>query len=74
MGVIHLEFPALVTKENTKLGNFFKIWGKQFDSNCIFEFCNGKNGMVKFFVNSKANKDYENYLMGDGDKIEIRYE
>lgn len=73
-GVLHLEIQGLVTKEEIKLGQFFKIWGKDFSSNCIFEFCNGEDGNVKMIVNGQENKDFENYLMKDKDRIEIRYE
>lgn len=73
-GTIHLEFSGLVEEENTKLGNFFKVWGKRFDANCIFEHCNGENGQVKMLVNGAGSSDFENYPMKDHDKIEIRYE
>lgn len=73
-GVLHLEIRGLVTKDDTKLGRFFKIWGKQFNSNCIFDSCNGESGIIKMLVNSKENKEFENYQMKDGDKIEILYE
>ncbi len=74
MGVIHLEFSGLVVREDAKLANFFQIWGKQFNSNCIFKFCNGSEGKIKFSVNGKENNEFENYIMRDGDKIEIKYE
>lgn len=64
-GVIHLEFPGLVRKNDITLGQFFKNWGKDmrsFDTN------------MKVTVNGKENTEYENYLMQDQDKIEIRYE
>ena len=73
-GVVHMEIQGLVTKEDTKLGRFFKIWGKQFNSNCIFDYCNGADGNVKMFVNGKENTEFDNYLMQDKDKIEIKYE
>lgn len=73
-GIIHMEMEGTVTKEQTKLGNFFRIWGKQFNSNCIFDKCNGKEGKVRITVNGEENKDFENYKMQDGDNIEIRYE
>ncbi len=72
--IVHLEFSGLVTKEDVKLKKFFEIWGKQFNKECIFEFCNGQGKQVKFFVNGQENQDFENYIMQDGDKIEIRYE
>lgn len=73
-GTIHMEMQGVITKDDTKLGRFFKIWGKRFNSNCIFDNCNGQGGKVKMFVNGKENKDFENYLMKDKDKIEIKYE
>jgi plastocyanin len=73
-GKLHLEFAGVVRKDDIRLKEFFKIWGKKFDSTCIFDSCNGKDGTVKFFVNGKENSEFENYVMHDGDKIEIRYE
>lgn len=73
-GTIHMEMEGLVTKEDSKLSKFFEIWDKTFNSSCILEFCNGSEGTVKMTVNGQENKDYENYLMKDKDKIEIRYE
>lgn len=73
-GVLHVEIQGLVIKGDTKLGRFFKIWGKEFNSNCILNFCNGPDGNVKMLVNSNENFDFENYPMQDKDKIEIRYE
>lgn len=64
-GIIHLEFSGVVRKEDTKLGNFFKIWDKDFNS---------FGPDVKMSVNGQENTDLENYLMKDADKIELRYE
>lgn len=63
--IVHLEFPARVTQDDTKLGKFFEVWGKDFR-----EF--GQN--VTMMVNGESNTEYENYEMKDGDKIELRYE
>lgn len=73
-GTLHMEMNGLITKEQTKLGKFFQIWNKQFNSSCIFDKCNSKEGKVRFFVNGKENNQFENYLMKDNDKIEIKYE
>ena len=73
-GVIHLEIQGLVTRDDIKIGRFFKIWGKLFNSNCILDSCNGPNGKVKMLVNGRENNDFDNYPMQDKDKIEIRYE
>lgn len=64
-GIIHLEFPAHVTREDTKLKNFFAIWG-----NDIMEF----GSSVTMTVNGTPNSELGEYEMGDGDKIELVYE
>ncbi len=73
-GVIHMEMKGLVVKEDTKLAHFFQTWGKEFSSNKLFDKTNSPDGTVKMTVNGQENKDFENYLMRDGDKIEIKYE
>ena len=73
-GVVHMEIEGLVTKDQTRLGNFFRIWGKEFNSTQLFDNKNSSEGTVKMAVNGKENKDFENYQMRDGDNIEIRYE
>lgn len=72
--IVHMEFQGVVTKEDTKLANFFKIWGKKFSSTQIFDKKNGEEGTVKMTVNGKGNTQFENYQMRDGDMIEIKYE
>jgi len=64
-GTIHLEFPGRVTREDTTLGNFFMIWGKD-----MMEF----GPSVTMTVNGKENTELGEYLMKDGDKIELRYD
>lgn len=73
-GTLHLEVKGLVTKDETKLAKFFQIWGREFNSNCIFDKCNGSEGKVTVFVNGKENNEFENYKMRDKDNIEIKYE
>jgi len=70
-GIIHIEDAGLVTTDDTKLKKFFDIWGKTFNSECIFEYCSGPDGTLKMLVNGVQNSEYENYEMKDGDKIEI---
>ena len=62
---IHLEFGGLVREKELMLGQFFKNWGKD-----MYSF--GTN--MRMIVNGKENTEYENYIMQDGDKIELRYE
>lgn len=62
--IIHMEFSGLVRKDDLKIGKFFIIWGKQLRG----------DGFVKMTVNGQENTDFDNYLMKDGDKIEIFYQ
>lgn len=74
-GMLHWEvMKGPVTKEDVRLGTFFAVWGKKFDGSCIFDKCNGPEGMVKMLVNGEPNTEFQNYLVKDKDKIEIRYE
>lgn len=70
-GTLHLEFPK---PRDVRLAEFFTIWGKPFNSNQILEFTNGPEGQVKMLVNGQENTEFENYIMKDLDRIEIRYE
>lgn len=70
-GTLHVEIGGVVTRDEIKLDNFFRIWGKKFSPKCVVDECGGK---VTMLVNGKENKDFENYLMKDKDNIEIRYE
>ena len=63
--IIHLEFPARVTKDDLKLSRFFKIWDKDMGS---------FGTLTKMTVNGKENAELGDYVMRDGDKIELRYE
>lgn len=64
-GVIHMEFAGLVRKRDLTLGKFFKTWGKDF-----YNF--GKTAAMT--VNGQPNTEFENYVMKDNDRIELRYE
>lgn len=64
-GVVHLEFGGAVRKNDITLGEFLKTWGKDISSF-------GSN--VKMSVNGVENSELDKYVMGDGDKIELRYE
>jgi len=65
-GTIHLEFSGRVMREDTTLGNFFVIWGKDM----MGEF----GTLTKMMVNGEETTEFGAYEMKDGDKIELRYE
>ena len=73
-GIIHMEFPGLVRKNDLEIGKFFQIWGKKFSKDCVFDKCSGSEGKLKMLVNGSENEEFENYVMKDGDKIEIIFE
>lgn len=70
-GTVHLQFPS---QTDVRLADFFKMWGKRFDSQCILDKCNGSEGKVRMFVNGRENRFFERYIMHDQDQIEIRFE
>ncbi|MBI2558532.1 hypothetical protein HYW20_04370 [Candidatus Woesearchaeota archaeon] len=73
-GTIHLENNRPWQKPETlTLGYFFKVWGRNFNSSCIFEYCNGENGTLKITVNGKENFEFNKYIMHDKDEIVIEY-
>ena len=62
--IIHLEFGSMVRKQDILLKEFFKSWNKDINS---------FGSTVKMTVNGEENTEFENYLIQEGDKIEIRY-
>ena len=70
-GVIHLEFK---NPRDVKLSEFFEIWGKRFDSECILDNCNGPEGTVKMKINGQESTEFGNAVMHDHDHIEISFE
>jgi hypothetical protein len=72
--LIHMEFSGVVRKDDTRLGNFFTLWGKSFNATQLFDYRNGSEGTVRMFVNGQESSEFEQYHMRDGDRIEIRYE
>ena len=63
-GIIHMEFPGRVTENDTRLQNFFRIWGKDpvaFGS------------LVSVTINGRENADFMNHTLRDGDNIVMRY-
>ncbi len=74
-GTIHLENNRPWLKPETlTLGYFFEVWGKNFNSSCIFEYCINENGSLTLTVNGQQNFEYENYVLKDNDLVVIRYD
>ena len=68
-GVLHIESPC---QREFILGEFFEVWGKTFNKNCILDNCN-ESRILKMYVNGVENTEYENYIMHNDDKIKIDY-
>src|SRR3989344_416040 len=66
-GTVHIEAPC--TRE-FKLKEFFEIWGKQFNNNCIFDYCK-ENGEMKVTINDVIIQDPENQILRNGDNLII---
>lgn len=74
-GTVHMEFErGVVTKDDLRLSSFFKIWGKKFNSQEILDKSVSDEGTITMSVNGEDNTEFENYVMQEGDKIEIKYE
>lgn len=74
-GILHWEvMSGPVMKGHAKLKAFFNVWGKTFNSNQILDSQNGTEGTVKMIVNGQPNTEFENYIVKDKDKIELRFE
>ncbi len=70
-GILHMENNR-PTSETVILGFFFKVWGKTFTKDCIFDYCTDQ-GTLKMTVNGQENFEYGSYFMKDGDQIVIEY-
>lgn len=72
--IIHIEKLPPVYEKDLRLGNFFQVWGKQLSSTCVVDTCTQGDEHVKMTVNGKENTLFENYLLHDGDQVEIDLE
>ena len=70
-GVLHIETPSQI---DAPVGAFFNIWGETFNSEQILDNVANSSKEVVMLVNDVINDEFENYIMLDGDKIEIFYQ
>ncbi len=59
--------------EEATLKDFFEIWGENFNSTCVLEYCNNANSSLRMYVNNAENFEYEFYTIKDKDNIIIDY-
>ena len=60
-------------EESATLGEFFEIWGENFNSSCILEYCNNENNSMRMYVNNVEIFQYEVYIIKNNDFILIDY-
>jgi len=70
-GELHIEGPCV---RDFTLGDFFKIYGKTFNSQCIFDNCDeeGKSSL-KMFVNGDESVAFGDLVLRDGQKIKVEF-
>lgn len=61
------------TNEDVTLGEFFNIWGENFNSSCILDYCNNENSSMIMYVNGVVNTGYNLYKIQNQDNIIIDY-
>ena len=69
-GEIHIEGPC---KIDFTLKDFFSIYEKDFNSQCIFDKCVNNKGSLKMFVDGKESQEFENLVLKDDQEIVIEY-
>jgi hypothetical protein len=70
-GRLHIETPSQI---DAPVGAFFNIWGETFNSEQIFDNVANSSKEVVMRVNGVINDEFENYIMLDGDNVEIFYQ
>ena len=70
-GTIHVESPY---PQEFYLKDFFTVWGRNFNSTCIFEYCTDEGHKLSVFVNGLPNEEYGELILRDGDIIKIVYD
>ena len=69
-GKLHIESPKPF---QFHLKDFFTIWGKDFNSTCIFDYCADETHDMKVYANGAEAKEPEQVPLRDLDRIEIIY-
>lgn len=69
-GKLHIEWR---TVRDFTLGEFFKIWGKPFNSEQILDHKVNETYKLTVTVNGAHNGEYENLILRDKDRIVIEY-
>lgn len=69
-GVIHVEYEK---QRDFTLGEFFRVWGQEFNRDQIFNYRRGSRHDLILTVNGQPSDDWENLVLVDQQKIVINY-
>lgn len=69
-GVIHIESTDVRT---FTLGQFFDVWGKTFNENCILDKCNNGLNKVRMYVDGIESFEFGKHILKNGETITIEY-
>ena len=69
-GTLHIESPV---KKDFTLGDFFAVWGKQFNKDQILDYKIDSTKTITVTLGGKLVDTYENTLLNDKDNIIIEY-
>jgi len=72
--LIHAEKPGVVTSDDMRLKEFFRIWNRDFSSDTILGNKVNEEKSITFLVDGEESQDFEEYVLQDGARVEIRFE
>lgn len=67
---LHVEWTS---KRDFTLGDFFRVWGKTFNRNQIFDYKANDTHAVTLTVNGVPSQEFEKLVLRDNDRIVIEY-
>ncbi len=71
---LHIESICLEKKpEILQLRYFFKIWGEEFNEECVMDKCEDAINGIEMKVNGVASNAFEKHVLRDGDEVVITY-
>ncbi len=69
-GELHIEGPC---QRDFTLGDFFDIWEKTFNEECILDSCVDENHTLTLYVNGVESNEFENLVLRDDQEIQLIY-
>ena len=61
------------TEDSVMVKDFFEVWGENFNSTCVMDYCNNNESSMVMYVNGVMNTNYELYTIQNRDVIIIDY-